>query len=298
MQPSDMMDPLGILIDGNAFLYRTYHVLRHRAKGDLTEGFIVYSFLSQLRNVQSKLGTFKPVMHIIWDGVDSRISRQKVFHDYKLNRPTPDPLIMSTRKSLIYELSYICPRLSIIYDGVEADDLLYLMATREELHDSIKRWVVCTRDEDLTQVIKEDNSAVFYNPYNKKIMNHDLFLEKYGFKPQFIVLYKALVGDTADNWPGVAGVGEKTAKKWLDNIDNIGDAIGNVLDHLKTEEKKDRFGQGLRLCELPLPGANISSWIGYLSVISKTNSENDWSRLHDKFEIKATDKAQFLVGKV
>jgi 5'-3' exonuclease len=288
----------GVIIDGNAFLYRTYHVLKHRIDGELTQGLIAYSFISQIKNLLPKLSVFSPVMHIIWDGRGSRETRQDIYEPYKLNRPEPASLIHDTREALKEELGSICGRLALYMDRVEADDLIHLMATDHALHDRLTEWIICTRDEDLMQALDEEGTIKYYNPYTKKLWSYDDFREKYGFAPQSLVLYKALVGDKADNWPGVSGIGDKTAKKWLTHADDIVGQLQYIAAQLKTDAMAETFRQGLALCELPLPGAPIHEWRRYLLDIMGDTVNNDWSSLHERFEINATDKAQFLVGTV
>jgi hypothetical protein len=96
----------------------------------------------------------------------------------------------------------------------------------------------------------------------------------------------------------VSGVGEKTAKKWLAPTDDILGQLRHIATQLKTDAKAETFRQGLALCELPLPGAPIHEWRRYLLDIMESPVNNDWSALHERFEINAVDKAQFLVGTV
>jgi len=286
----------GVIIDGNAFLYRTYHVLKHRGKDEPTLGLIAYSFINQIRNLLPKLAIFSPVMYIVWDGKDSRVNRQRIFPDYKLNRPEPPELVTDTRFILMHEFNKICPRLTINMDGVEADDLMYLLAREESLHKIIKEWIICTRDEDLMQALDPEGVVKYYNPYTKKLWSYEDFVKHYGFIPEFLVIYKALVGDTADNWKGVPGIGDKTAKKWLSPHDNLEDLFADIADKLKTKEKCQIFLQGLGLCELPLPMIPTHGWIAHLRDQLYADIQGDWSSLHKTFEINATDKAQFLIG--
>jgi len=288
----------GVIIDGNAFLYRTYHVLKHRGNDEPTPGLIAYSFISQIRNLQSKLSIFNPVMYIIWDGKDSRLTRQDIFPAYKLNGPEPPKLVIDTRYMLMHEFQKICSRLNISIDGVEADDLMYLLARKDSLHSVIKEWIICTRDEDLMQALDPDGVVKYYNPYTKKLWSYDDFIEHYTFIPEFLVMYKALVGDTADNWKGVPGIGEKTAKKWLLPHNEVEELFADIAEKLKTPEKCQIFMQGLGLCELPLPTVSTHDWTTYLEDRLYAKVLSDWSSLHEAFEIKATGKAQFLVGKI
>jgi len=286
----------GVVVDGNAFLYRTYHLLKHRSDGELSSGLIAYSFINQIRSSIQKLGVMNPVPYLIWDGEDSRASRQVIYSPYNLNRPTPDTLFLETRDLLTKELHYICPRLYIQFRGVEADDLIYLMVTKLSAHINIKDWIICTRDEDLLQCLDEEGNIRYYNPYTKKIWDYSDFVSKYGFTPTSLVLYKALVGDKADNWPGVSGVGDKTAKKWLAQGNTIEEQLEYIAMQLRDNKKTYTFAKGLSLCELPLPMGHKDAWIAYLVSILHSKRIHDWQRLHDTFAINDVKKAQFIVG--
>ncbi len=302
MDPKDMYEKTGVLIDGNNFLYRTYHVLKHQAKGDLTQGFIAYSFVNQIRNLLPKLGVLNPLVYIVWDDLNSRVPRQNIFPAYKGNRPPTNSLIHETRDSLRGEMGKICQRLSVGLEGIEADDLMHMLSAHPSLHKYTKRWIICTRDEDLMQSITED--VRYYNPYSKKIWDLAMFEEKYGFEPLRIVPYKALVGDTADNWPGVAGIGKVTANKLLrsdSSMDEVFEAIHEKLkvkDEAKTKERIDQFFKGLQLCELPFRSPERSRWLKYLQEILDAPIENDWSHFHEVFKINAVDKCTFQIGKM
>jgi len=290
----DMWDKTGILIDGNNFLYRTYHVLKHKAKGDITEGFIAYSFINQIRCLIPNMGTLNPMVYILWDGKDSREPRIKIYKDYKGNRAPVPSLIHHTKNSLQEELGAICNRLAIKIDGVEADDLMHLMVKEPSLQSHAKKWMICTRDEDLMQSL--DEHSKYYNPYTKVIWTEDSMREKYGFGPRRLILFKAMVGDTSDNWPGVPGVGKVTANKLLQNDLPLEEVIENIQKKLGTSEKKDIFFQGLQLCELPLRTIDKVKWVQYLRTLVGAPIKQNWTHLHQIFKINAVDKAQFQIG--
>lgn len=297
-----MFDKTGILIDGNNFLYRTYHVLKHHTEGELTEGFIAYSFINQIRCLIPKLGTLNPMVYILWDGVGSRESRIKIYEDYKGNRPSSPSIITSTRTTMQEELGKICDRLNIQIYGVEADDLIYILAKEPSLQEQVKQWIICTCDEDLMQSLSD--YIKYYNPHSKNIWTRESMIEKYGFSPRRLILFKALVGDTSDNWPGVAGIGKVTANNLLQNdlplhkvMENIHAKL-KVKDKAKTEERVDRFYQGLQLCELPLQSKDRPDWLNYLQEVVHAPVKQDWTHFHQTFQIEATGRAAFQIGQI
>ena len=128
--------------------------------------------------------------------------------------------------------------------GVEADDVIGTLATRATAA-SLKT-VISTSDKDMAQLVNDHVSLV--NTMNNSKMDAEGVKEKFGVRPDQIIDYLALVGDSSDNIPGVPGVGPKTAVKWLT-------AHGN-LDTIKkhADEIPGKVGENLRntLGQLPL----------------------------------------------
>lgn len=306
----DKLDELtGIVFDGNQFLYRTYHILKSRSEGDLTPGFIAYSFASQIRFAIKTINATNPVCFIVWDGPSSRNSRLGLFPAYKGNRTKSPDILNQARRMMMTEFNHICPRLSLEYPDIEADDVMGIMV--DVFQEICAKWVICTRDEDLVQCVNEKVS--YYNPYTKTLSNLADMEEKYGFTMDRIPIYKALQGDSADNWPGVSGVGEKTVAKWFSTPGSTMDLIADIYENkltVKKNKKKDeaqaaketadrkkQFLTGLQICKIPILD-NVTEVKNYLIDKMVVPSSGDWSRFHEVFEINDTSKATFPIGKL
>ncbi len=222
------MPPTLFLIDGHALAYRTFFALTagsgtrfSTADGEPTAG--VFGFTSVLLRL---LEQEKPdYLAVAFDGGHS--FRDEYFPAYKATREKmPDDL--RTQMVRIREMvdAFGIPRLEL--EGYEADDILgsiAVQAVKEGL--GVK---IITGDRDLLQLV---NERVMVNLAGSKLAEaQDYFPELVksylGVRPDQVVDYKALVGDTSDNIPGVSGVGEKTAVSLLEKYDTLDQIYAHI----------------------------------------------------------------------
>jgi DNA polymerase-1 len=132
----------------------------------------------------------------------------------------------------------------IMIDGVEADDVIATLS-RQAANNNIKT-IVSTGDKDLAQMVTDKIHLI--NTMSNTYFDRDGVLEKYGVPPEKIIDYLALMGDTADNVPGVPKVGPKTAVKWINQFGSIDEIMS------RADEIKGKVGENLRefLPQLPL----------------------------------------------
>jgi DNA polymerase-1 len=146
--------------------------------------------------------------------------RMELVPEYKANRsPMPDDLRSQLEGINEYLASAAIP--SVRIDACEADDIMATLAVRESGADT--KVLLATHDKDLFQLISEDIQIVPVTG-RKEIMGEQEVEAKTGVKPTQIVDWLALIGDSADNIKGVAGIGPKTATKLLvsyGGIDNL-----------------------------------------------------------------------------
>ncbi|MDD5159421.1 MAG: DNA polymerase I [Sulfuricurvum sp.] len=137
--------------------------------------------------------------------------RSEIDPQYKANRsPAPEELIMQLPIAIewIDKMGYK----SLMQSGYEADDMIASVVRHARSQGHIVR--VVSHDKDLYQLI-EDDVVVLVDAISKKVMNERHCDEKYGVHPKQFIDYQALIGDTADNVPGVKGIGKVTAQKLL-----------------------------------------------------------------------------------
>jgi len=186
---------------------------------------------------------------VVFDGKGGSQKRKKRFDGYKsqrdsnklrVNRQYADLMNDEDEKEsmkrqfvwLIKILEYL-PITTMIYDGVEADDVIAYIST--QLLKENEQAVVMSTDKDFLQLV--DDKTIVWSPTKKKIYNKKSVKEEYGIESQNLILYRILDGDTSDNIPGVYGCGIKTLIKRLPEITDTKKLSVNDLFTL-CEEKK------------------------------------------------------------
>ena len=231
-----------ILVDGSSYLYRAYHVPQLQrltnAKGEMTGA--VYGVINMLRKLRED---YQPeYMAVVFDA-KGKTFRHELFEDYKGTRPKmPDDL-----RNQIEPLHQLVKALGfklIMVPGVEADDVIGTLATQASAKG--RELLVSTGDKDMAQLVSPHVTLI--NTMTNKLMDEAGVEEKFGVKPEQIIDYLALMGDTSDNIPGVPKVGPKTAAKWLVEYETL----DNLVEH--ADEIKGKVGENLRgaLEQLPL----------------------------------------------
>ncbi|MCC6985190.1 MAG: hypothetical protein IT309_02085, partial [Anaerolineales bacterium] len=224
------MPPTLYLIDGHALAYRMYFALTagggsqrwQTSTGQPTAG--IYGFARELIRV---LEQEKPEYLAVAFDV-GKTFRDDIFPEYKGTREKmPDDLRPQLdRIREMVDLFHI-PRLEM--EGYEADDVLGSVArVAAEQGLGVK---IITGDRDLLQLVNERTAVYLAGDDQTYITDADV-VKKLGVKPGQVVDYKAIVGDTSDNIPGVKGVGEKTAVALLEKFGTL-DAIYANLDQVE-----------------------------------------------------------------
>lgn len=229
-----------LLIDGSSYLYRAYHALPDLRNQNNEPSGVIYGVLNMLKKTMAEYTSDFVVC--VFDA-KGKTFRNDIYSDYKANRPhMPEDLAVQIEplKKAIHALGI--SMLSI--KGVEADDVIGTLAK-----DAVKQdmqVIISTGDKDLAQLVNENITLV--NTMTNEVLDVEGVLKKFGVPPEQIIDYLTLIGDKADNIPGVDKVGPKTAVKWLnefgdlDNIvansDQISGAVGthlkNAIDWLPT----------------------------------------------------------------
>lgn len=214
-----------VLVDGNAILHRAYHSMPATLTSRNGEQInAVYGFTSMLLTIISDL---KPTHLAICFDRKEPTFRKEMYEKYQSQRPEMDKEL-SSQISIVKKVinAFAIP----IFEkaGFEADDLIGTIAkTSEKTIDSV---IIVTGDRDILQLVSAKTKV--YLPIkgltNAKLMGKNEVMEKLGVWPEQIIDYKALVGDPSDNYPGVPGIGPKTAEGLIDKYDNF----GNIYKHL------------------------------------------------------------------
>ncbi|MFL0288935.1 DNA polymerase I [Mycobacterium sp. SMC-21] len=234
-----------MLLDGNSLAFRAFYALpaeNFKTQGGLTTN-AVYGFTAMLINL---LRDEKPTHVAAAFDVSRKTFRKEKYPEYKEGRAaTPDEFRgqIDITKEVLGALGITV----LAEDGFEADDLIATLATQAEAEDF--RVLVVTGDRDSLQLVTDDVTVL----YPKKGVSDlhrftpDAVVEKYGLTPTQYPDFAALRGDPSDNLPGIPGVGEKTASKWINQYGSL----QALVDHV--DEVKGKVGDSLR--------ANLSSVI-------------------------------------
>ena len=235
-----MKKPQLVLIDGSSYLFRAFHALPQleSSKGQPTGA--VRGVISMIR----KLASDYPESHIavVFDA-RGKTFRHEMYKEYKANRPSmPDELARQIEP--IHKIIRLMGLPLLIHEGVEADDVIGTLSNRAT--GSGMDVLISTGDKDMAQLVNRHVTLI--NTMSDEILDEDGVSAKFGVRPDQIVDYLTLVGDSSDNIPGVEKVGPKTAVKWLAEYDSL----AGVIDH--AEEIKGKVGENLRkaLDYLPL----------------------------------------------
>ncbi len=221
-----------ILIDGSSWLYRAFHALPPltNAKGEPTGA--VYGMGNMLRKL---LREYAPDHIAVIFDPRGKTFRNEIYADYKANRP-PVPPELSSQFPVMRELIEALGLPVLQIDGVEADDVIGTLATRARA--AGRQVLVVTGDKDMAQLV--DDKVQLLDTMKNRVTDAAAVIEKFGVRPEQIIDYLALVGDTSDNIPGVPKVGPKTAAKWLGEYGDL----QTIID--KANEVGGKIGENLR----------------------------------------------------
>ncbi|MGV9310820.1 DNA polymerase I [Streptomyces sp. NPDC003691] len=230
--------PRLLLMDGHSLAYRAFFALPAEnfttASGQTTNA--VYGFASMLANT---LRDEAPTHFAVAFDVSRKTWRSADYPEYKANRSsTPDEF--KGQVELIGELLDTMNAVRFAVDGFEADDIIATLATRAEAAGF--EVLIVTGDRDSFQLVSEHTTVLYPT---KGVSELTRFTpakveEKYGLTPAQYPDFAALRGDPSDNLPGIPGVGEKTATKWINQFGSFAELVE------RADEVKGKVGQSLR----------------------------------------------------
>jgi DNA polymerase I len=211
--------PKLILIDGSSYLYRAFHALPplSNARGEPTGA--LFGVVNMLRATLKA----KPDYLAFVGDAPGPTFRDTLYAQYKANRPPmPDDLRSQVEPMLAIVGALGFPILCV--PGVEADDVIGTLAVQAQaLGIDV---LISTGDKDMAQLVSPHVTLV--NTMSNTVMDSAGVMEKFGVRPDQIVDFLALTGDTVDNVPGVPKCGPKTAAKWLAEYATLDGVIANA----------------------------------------------------------------------
>ena len=287
------MDNL-LLIDGNSLINRAFYALPPltNVKGEPTQA--VYGFTTMLIKA---IADFSPKYIAVAFDLPKPTFRHKLYDGYK-----------ATRKKMPEELAVQLPILKaqltkmgiaiVELEGYEADDIIGTLAKDDEVFTYI-----ITGDRDSLQLISPTTSVVLTKRgiTDTVIVNEQVLKEQFSLTPSGVIEYKALAGDSSDNIPGIAGVGEKTALGLLEkygDLDGIyahaDDISGKLGERIRTGEESARLSKVLATinCEVPLTVTTADFTYNYpfSQAVKQSFIENGFKSIYKRDELFILDE--------
>lgn len=220
VQDSHQQRPPLVLVDGSSYLYRAYHALPPLTNSKGLPTGAVKGVISMLRRLIKDYPD-SPVA-IVFDA-KGKTFRDELFEEYKANRP-PMPDDLRPQVQPILDIVEAMGLPLFVVEGVEADDVIGTLA--RQASEMAQPVVISTGDKDMAQLVNAHVSLV--NTMTGSYLDVEGVREKYGFGPERMIDYLALMGDKVDNIPGVPGVGEKTALALVQGLGGLDDIYQNL----------------------------------------------------------------------
>ncbi len=225
------------LIDGTAYIHRAYHAIRNLTNSRGLPTNAVFGFTRMLIKLMEDRN---PQYMVILFDAKGPTFRHEVFAEYKANRP-PMPDDMALQIPYIKEITSAFNLPQVEMQGFEADDLIGTLAQKAEKAGF--EVVMVTGDKDFMQLVTKHISI--WDPMKEKIINPDTIKTGMGVDPGQLIDVMGLSGDTADNIPGVPGIGPKTALKLIKTFKTLTNLYHQVdtITQKKQHENLVKFRQ-------------------------------------------------------
>jgi DNA polymerase I len=272
-----------ILIDGSSYLYRAFHALPplSNAQGEPTGA--LFGVVNMLRSTLKA----RPEYLAFVSDAPGPTFRDELYDQYKANRPPmPDDLRSQVQPMLAIVAALGFPVLCV--PGVEADDVIGTLA--EQAHAQGIEVLISTGDKDLAQLVRPGVTLI--NTMTNTTMDVAGVFDKFGVKPEQIIDFLSLTGDSVDNVPGVAKCGPKTAAKWLAEYDTLDGVIAHA------DKIGGKIGENLReaLPNLPLSRSlvtiktDVPLDVGVTALTQRERHTEQLRELFTRYEFKAALK--------
>ena len=226
-----------LLVDGMALLFRHFYAtslhkqFMYNSKGIPTNG--IQGFV---RHIFTAIKDIKPShVAICWD-MGQATFRNDMYTSYKQNRPAP-PEELIPQFDYVKDISEQFGFVNIGVANYEADDVIGTLA---KIYSKDNEVHIVTGDRDILQCINEQVEVWLirkgFNIYHHYTLNR--FNEEYALHPLQLIDIKAFMGDSADGYPGVKGIGEKTAIKLIQSYGSVENVLDNIESLTPNQQKK------------------------------------------------------------
>ncbi|MGY8986124.1 MAG: DNA polymerase I [Sphingomonadales bacterium] len=261
------------LIDGSGFIFRAYHALPPMTSPDGTPVNAVYGFSNMLlKLIQDMDDVDKPTHAAVILDRSRKTFRNDIYPKYKAHRP-PAPEDLVPQFPIIREATEAFNVHCIDMEGFEADDIIATYA-RNAQEEGFKVTIVSS-DKDLMQLVGD--GIVMFDSMKNRTIGVEEVKEKFGLGPEKVIEIQALAGDSADNVPGVPGIGVKTAALLLEEFGDLESLLRRAgeIKQNKRRENLIEFADLARVSkELVTLKTDIEGLLPFKSlVVNAINSE-------------------------
>jgi 5'-3' exonuclease len=279
-----------MLVDGMALLFRAFYATAITGQFQInSKGIPTNAVSGFLKHMLTAVSSFNPShLAVCWD-MGSKTFRSELYTEYKGNRGEA-PIELIPQFDLVKEVvaSFDIPNIGLV--GYEADDCIGTVA--KALKDDMKVSIL-TGDQDILQLLEENISVILLKKGfgNYQVHTPDSFYEEKGITPRQMIDLKGLMGDPSDNYPGVKGIGEKTALKLLQQFESIDGILENLNDLSKSHRTK--IEQSLDMLHLSRTLAEIKCDVPVSCSISDSELRYNRSKvinMLDEVELKGVHR--------
>lgn len=267
-----------VLVDGSSYLFRAFHALPPLMNSEGMQTGAIKGVVSMLRNLL-KAYPDSPVA-VVFDAKGPTF-RNHMYDAYKAHRP-PMPEELREQIEPIHECVRAMGLPLLCVSGVEADDVIGTLAAQAT--SCGRECVISTGDKDMAQLVSPHVTLI--NTMKNETMDIAGVETKYGFGPDKMIDYLALVGDKVDNIPGVAGVGEKTALALIQGLGGLDEIYGRL------DDIKDLSFRGAKTMAAKLETHRDQAYLSYELATIKLDVELD-TTIND-IQPGPIDEAQLL----
>ncbi|MDT8861671.1 5'-3' exonuclease [Alkalihalobacillus sp. MEB130] len=282
-----------LLVDGMALLFRAFYATAMsgyymvNSKGVPTNA--IHGFVKHLFTA---VNVHKP-SHVIccWD-MGSKTYRTELYPEYKANRGEP-PVELIPQFDLVKEVVDKLDIPNVGLERFEADDCIGTLSKQISEHTEV---AILTGDQDILQLLSKNISVILlkkgYGNYD--IFDEDRFFKEKGIKAAQMIDLKALMGDSSDNYPGVKGIGEKTALRLLQTHGTIEGILENISTLTKAQRKK--IEDELDMLHLCRQLATINCEVDVTCSLEDAIFQIDQQKMSNKFkELELKNLEQILL---
>lgn len=216
---------IALIIDGNSFVHRSFHAIPPFTN---KEGFPTGAMTGTLKMIHSLIKRLSPDKIFVCFDAKGKTFRHDMYPEYKANRPPTDQNL-SIQFEPIQQIIKAWGLPLVCVSGVESDDSMGTLAVKAVEHNY--KAIIATSDKDMRQLVTEDILIIdTKDAETKSEYGIEGVIERMGVLPNQVRDLLALMGDKADNIPGVNKVGQDTAAKWLSEYGTLENIIKNADD--------------------------------------------------------------------